>query len=78
MTKVTVAVPFRAGALDREIHAEYVAARLREMLPDAALGEKSTWEALITKGMPQMALIRQLPRITRAAEDEDRPRRHGR
>ena len=35
MTKVTVAVPFRAGALDREIHAEYVAARLREMLPDA-------------------------------------------
>lgn len=35
MTKVTVAVPFRAGALDREIHADYVAARLREMLPDA-------------------------------------------
>lgn len=36
-----------------------------EMLPDAALGETSTWEALITKGMPQMALIRQLPRLTR-------------
>ena len=35
MTKVTVAVPFRAGALDREIHAEYVSARLREMVPDA-------------------------------------------
>lgn len=35
MTKVTVCVPFRGGALDREIHADYVAARLREMLPDA-------------------------------------------
>ncbi|GAB3209835.1 hypothetical protein GCM10027294_25800 [Marinactinospora endophytica] len=33
--KVTVCVPFRGGELDREIHAEYVAARLREMLPDA-------------------------------------------
>lgn len=35
LTKVTVCVPFRAGALDREIHADYVAARLREMLPRA-------------------------------------------
>ena len=35
MTKVTVTVPFRGGALDREIHADYVSARLREMLPDA-------------------------------------------
>lgn len=35
MLKVTVCVPFRAGALDREIHAEYVSARLREILPDA-------------------------------------------
>lgn len=35
MTKVTVAVPFRPGMLDREIHADYVAARLREMVPDA-------------------------------------------
>lgn len=33
--KVTVAVPFRGGQLDREIHADYVAARLRDMLPDA-------------------------------------------
>lgn len=33
--RVTVAVPFRPGALDREIHAEYVLARLKEMLPDA-------------------------------------------
>lgn len=33
--KVTVAVPFRGGQLDREIHAEYVQWRLREMLPDA-------------------------------------------
>lgn len=32
---MTVAVPFRGGQLDREIHADYVAARLRDMLPDA-------------------------------------------
>ena len=35
MLKVTVCVPFRGGALDREIHADYVSERLREMLPDA-------------------------------------------
>lgn len=35
MTRVTVAVPFRPGMLDREIHAEYVTARLREMIPEA-------------------------------------------
>lgn len=33
--KVTVAVPFRPGELDREIHADYVTGRLREMVPDA-------------------------------------------
>lgn len=32
---VTVCVPFRGGALDREIHAEYVAARLAKMVPHA-------------------------------------------
>ena len=36
-----------------------------EMLPDAALGESDTWEALLDKGMPQTALLRQLPRLTR-------------
>lgn len=36
-----------------------------EMLPDAALAEASTWDALLTAGMPQTALIRQLPRLTR-------------
>lgn len=35
LTDVTVAVPFRGGRLDREIHADYVTARLRQMLPDA-------------------------------------------
>ncbi len=35
-----------------------------EMLPDAALNEKKVWEALLTKGVPQGALIRQLPRLT--------------
>lgn len=36
-----------------------------EMLPDAALKEPLVWEALIDRGMPQAALIRQLPRLTK-------------
>lgn len=36
-----------------------------EMLPDVALGRPEVWRALIAKGMPQTALIRQLPRLTR-------------
>lgn len=36
-----------------------------EMLPDAALGEPTVWRALVEKGMPQTALMRQLPRLTR-------------
>jgi len=36
-----------------------------EMLPDTALGEPAVWAALIEKGMPQTALMRQLPRLTR-------------
>jgi 60 kDa SS-A/Ro ribonucleoprotein len=36
-----------------------------EMLPDAALGKAEVWEALINRGMPMTALIRQLPRLTR-------------
>lgn len=36
-----------------------------EMLPDAALNEKLVWEALIDQGIPQTALMRQLPRLTR-------------
>ena len=36
-----------------------------EMLPDAALNHGEVWEALLDKGMPQTALIRQLPRLTR-------------
>lgn len=35
-----------------------------EMLPDAALKDPVVWEALINKGMPQTALMRQLPRLT--------------
>lgn len=35
-----------------------------EMLPDAALNEAATWEALLDSGMPQTALMRQLPRLT--------------
>lgn len=36
-----------------------------EMLPDAALGEPAVWEALLAQGVPQTALMRQLPRLTR-------------
>jgi 60 kDa SS-A/Ro ribonucleoprotein len=43
-----------------------------EMLPDAALGEPDVWRALIQKGMPITALIRQLPRLTRLGLFDDR------
>jgi 60 kDa SS-A/Ro ribonucleoprotein len=36
-----------------------------EMLPDAALGEADVWSKLIDYGVPQTALMRQLPRLTR-------------
>jgi len=36
-----------------------------EMLPDAALAEAGVWHALVAKGLPQTALLRQLPRLTR-------------
>lgn len=36
-----------------------------EMLPDAALGQREVWEALFEDGIPQTALMRQLPRLTR-------------
>jgi 60 kDa SS-A/Ro ribonucleoprotein len=36
-----------------------------EMLPDKALTEPEVWEALLDKGIPQTALMRQLPRLTR-------------
>lgn len=36
-----------------------------EMLPDSALNEAATWDALLDAGVPQTALLRQLPRLTR-------------
>jgi 60 kDa SS-A/Ro ribonucleoprotein len=36
-----------------------------EMLPDAALGQAAVWHALVARGLPQTALLRQLPRLTR-------------
>jgi 60 kDa SS-A/Ro ribonucleoprotein len=42
-----------------------------EMLPDAAR-TPDTWKALIRKGMPQTALMRQLPTLTRAGVFENR------
>jgi 60 kDa SS-A/Ro ribonucleoprotein len=36
-----------------------------EMLPGEALGSADVWRALIEKGMPVTALLRQLPRLTR-------------
>jgi 60 kDa SS-A/Ro ribonucleoprotein len=35
-----------------------------EMIPDRLLTEAEVWEALIHKGLPQTALMRQLPRLT--------------
>ncbi|QGF20313.1 Ro-like RNA binding protein [Gordonia phage Sixama] len=35
-----------------------------EMLPDEALKSANVWRAMIEKGMPQTALMRQLPRLT--------------
>lgn len=36
-----------------------------EMLPDESLGNVKVWEALLDSGIPQTALMRQLPRLTR-------------
>ncbi|MFI5715926.1 TROVE domain-containing protein [Nocardia sp. NPDC051750] len=36
-----------------------------EMLPDTALTEPAVWEALLDNGLPQTALMRQLPRLTK-------------
>lgn len=36
-----------------------------EMLPDTALAERTVWAQLIENGLPQTALLRQLPRLTR-------------
>lgn len=36
-----------------------------EMLPTTALNRPAVWEALLDAGVPQTALIRQLPRLTR-------------
>ena len=36
-----------------------------EMLPDQALTRAETWAALLERGLPQTALLRQLPRLTR-------------
>lgn len=57
--RVQTASPTQAA----ELIAEYPLSR--EMLPDAALGHAVVWEALLDKGMPQTALMRQLPRLTR-------------
>ncbi len=36
-----------------------------EMVPDQFLNEPKVWEALLERGVPQTALMRQLPRLTR-------------
>lgn len=36
-----------------------------DMLPDEALAQVATWDALLDVGIPQTALLRQLPRLTR-------------
>lgn len=42
-----------------------------EMLPDRYRGEPEVWKALIRKGMPQTALMRQLPTLTRLGVLDD-------
>jgi 60 kDa SS-A/Ro ribonucleoprotein len=42
-----------------------------EMLPDKAIGQAEVWKTLIRKGMPQTALQRQLPRLTRLGVLDD-------
>lgn len=49
----------RSAALVREYGLSW------EMLPDAALGGTQVWDALLDNGIPQTALMRQLPRLTR-------------
>lgn len=36
-----------------------------EMIPDRFQNERAVWEALLANGVPQTALLRQLPRLTR-------------
>lgn len=47
-----------------------------EMLPDAALGHVAVWQALLAAGVPQTALLRQLPRLTRLGVLDDAATRH--
>lgn len=55
-----------ADTLKQVITLAQVSAVTWEMIPDKWINEPSLWEALIEKGIPQGALIRQLPRLTRA------------
>ncbi len=57
--RAAVAAPEGAAALVRDYGLTW------EMLPDEALGRPGTWAALLEQGMPQTALLRQLPRLTR-------------
>lgn len=56
-------------ALGADAAAEFItttsAAVSWEMLPDRLLAEPAVWRALLDRGMPQTALMRQLPRLTR-------------
>lgn len=56
-------------ALGADAAAEFIATTSApvswEMLPDRLLTEPAVWRALLERGMPQTALMRQLPRLTR-------------
>ena len=70
-----IAVPPLLDALDRLgpggysglVREAVLAGASWEMLPDSVLADPATWTALLEQpgGMPQTALIRQLPRLTR-------------
>ena len=55
----------KAKTLREVIKLAQVPAVTWEMIPDEWINEPLLWETLIEKGIPQGALIRQLPRLTR-------------
>ncbi|WP_327147952.1 TROVE domain-containing protein [Nocardia sp. NBC_01329] len=56
--RATTADPAAVPELVREYRLSW------EMLPDVALSLPEVWEALLDNGLPQTALLRQLPRLT--------------
>lgn len=58
LTRARTAPPADIPGLVREFRLSW------EMLPDRCLTDRDVWEALLEVGLPQTALMRQLPRLT--------------